>query len=67
MEFDRVVDGSKMPLLKKLQARLCGQCRLVTNLYLGYCQVHQIYFVDFLHSNDVIRCPICDRPFSEMA
>ena len=47
-------------LSKRIQARM-SRCDLGHNRYLGYCHLHKKYFVDHLHTNWEIRCPLCEE------
>jgi hypothetical protein len=48
-------------LFQRVMARINGMAALGTRRFLGYCTFHHRYFVDWLHSKQEIRCPVCDR------
>jgi len=56
----RVVNSNEFDFYARLRARL-GFYEKFGNLFLGYCKRHNAYFLDLKHTNDVIRCPICDE------
>lgn len=56
----RIVNSSEFGFFSKMRARL-GFYEKFGNLFLGYCKSHNTYFLDLEHTNDVIRCPICDK------
>ena len=58
--YPQPVDAEQFGVLTRLRARL-DRATLGENLFLGYCKDHRTYFVDHNHTNDVIRCPICDE------
>jgi len=58
-KYPRLVSGEEFGILQRLRARF-GMTHVGTRLFLGYCGTHKKYFVDRKHTNDVIRCPICD-------
>ena len=59
-EYPQIVDGKNFEVLKRLMARL-DKSTIGDNLFLGYCQHHDKYFLDRGHENEEIRCPICDK------
>jgi hypothetical protein len=58
-KYPRLVRGHEVGTLKKLLARL-DRAKLGHGKYLGYCKTHAAYFIDRRHTNNTIRCPICD-------
>ena len=56
----QIVNSSEFGFFSKMRARL-GLYKKFGTLFLGYCKSHNTYFLDLEHTNDVIRCPICDK------
>ncbi|MCJ7635017.1 hypothetical protein MUP77_21830 [Candidatus Bathyarchaeota archaeon] len=55
-----LVGGEQVGLRKRLRARL-SRVKLWKNVFLGYCPIHQRYYVDYQHTDGSIRCPLCDQ------
>ena len=60
IQYPRLVTGSDFGVLKQLIARI-DRSKIDDNLFLGYCKLHKKYYVDYIHTNGEIRCPICDK------
>ena len=58
--FPRQVSSEQFGILKKLKARI-DMANIDNNLFLGYCTLHQTYYVDHKHTNGEIRCPTCEK------
>ena len=59
--YPLLVQKEAYKISKRIVARLNGQTPVSNNTFLGYCSVHKQYYLDHKHTNDVIRCPICDH------
>jgi len=59
-ERPRIVEINELGCFSNMRARL-GFFAQYGNLFHGYCKRHRIYFLDLKHTNDVIRCPVCDE------
>lgn len=46
--------------IQLLKARV-SRANVGNNLFLGYCNIHKLYYLDHNHTNLEIRCPVCDE------
>ena len=60
MKFSHLVSHEQFGILKRLKARI-DRASIDNNHFLGYCGIHKTYYVDHNHTNEVIRCPVCDE------
>ncbi|MDQ1279339.1 MAG: hypothetical protein QG670_601 [Thermoproteota archaeon] len=60
-KYPRLVNGEAFGALKRIRARSFGMAQVDDQIFLGYCTIHLKYFLDLIHTNEVIRCPICDK------
>ena len=58
--YPKLVSGKEFGISKRLLAR-SGMTPVGNQLFLGHCKIHKKYYLDRKHTNNVIRCPICDR------
>jgi hypothetical protein len=58
MEYPRLVDSDGLGFFQRLMARI-DRISVGKGLFLGFCRKHGEYYVDYRHTNDDIRCPIC--------
>ena len=58
--FPVIVNSGKFGILKRIRARI-NRANVGINLFLGYCKIHKNYYLDHKHTNEEIRCPICDE------
>jgi hypothetical protein len=55
-----IVNPDDYSLWQRSKAVLGFPPRIDGDLYLGYCSIHKIYYLDYIHTNGSIRCPTCD-------
>jgi len=75
-KYPMEIDARKVSLFKRIIARIFGYVKLYkdygfkrpTDIYLGYCGKHKIYFLDYMHGYEpfqYIDCPYCQKEFFE--
>lgn len=58
-EYPKLVETEPLTRLQRLVARI-DRANLGNGIFLGHCARHRVYYLDRLHTNDEIRCPLCD-------
>lgn len=58
--YPHLVNENSLRMLERLKARI-SRVKKDDDLFLSYCGIHKRYYVDHTHTNEVIRCPICDE------
>jgi len=63
MSYPQEVEATK--LKTKLKIIFTGRMLIDSKkqLYLDRCGRHRIYYIDYVHTKGVTRCPICDKEF----
>lgn len=59
--YPRLASSNAFGIAKKIMAKYVGMAHVNGQVFLGYCTIHREYYLDLIHMNDVIRCPICDK------
>lgn len=57
--YPRLVNGKDFSIVQRIMAKQ-GMANVGNQLFLGYCNIHKKYYLDQKHTNDAIRCPVCD-------
>jgi hypothetical protein len=58
-KYPQLVDAKQFGAGDRLKARI-DDASVGHGLFLGYCTLHEKYYLDHKHTNGEIRCPICD-------
>ncbi|MDQ1279507.1 MAG: hypothetical protein QG670_769 [Thermoproteota archaeon] len=60
-KYPTLVSSEAFGISKRIQAKSFGMAQVDDQIFLGYCSIHGKYFLDLIHTNEDIHCPICDK------
>lgn len=60
-EYPMPVKSEAFGISVRIRARCFGMAHVDGQVFLGFCTTHKKYYLDIIHTNEDIRCPICDK------
>jgi hypothetical protein len=58
--YPHLAEADHRGIRNRLMARIY-RAKIGDNLFLGYCKTHKRYYIDHSHTDDEIRCPLCEE------